>query len=76
MAQKFLKNLIPTDYEEYETKKTGICVVGAGLPRTGTMSLRAALNIILEGNVYHMGEVFKGGSEHAQFWMDFQDGEH
>ena len=51
-----------------------VVVIGAGLPRTDTMSLRAALNILLEGKVYHMGEVFLNGAEHAQFWMDMQDG--
>jgi Sulfotransferase domain len=33
-------------------------VVGAGLGRTGTMSLQAALQQVLGGRCYHMGEVF------------------
>jgi hypothetical protein len=33
-------------------------VVGAGLPRTGTKSLKAALEILLGGTCYHMSEVF------------------
>ncbi len=33
-------------------------VVGAGLGRTGTMSLQAALQQLLDGRCYHMGETF------------------
>ena len=32
--------------------------VGAGLGRTGTTSLQEALGIVLNGPVFHMGEVF------------------
>jgi hypothetical protein len=34
-------------------------VVGAGLPRTGTKSLQAALERLLGGRCYHMHEVFE-----------------
>jgi hypothetical protein len=34
-------------------------VVGAGLPRTATRSLRAALEELLGGTCYHMSEVFQ-----------------
>lgn len=34
-------------------------VVGAGLPRTGTRSLKAALETLLGGRCYHMSEVFE-----------------
>jgi hypothetical protein len=34
-------------------------VVGAGLPRTGTSSLKDALELLLGGRVYHMHEVFR-----------------
>jgi len=34
-------------------------VVGAGLPRTATKSLKAALEILLDGTCYHMSEVFQ-----------------
>ena len=32
-------------------------VIGAGLPRTGTVSLKAALSIILDGACYHLANV-------------------
>jgi hypothetical protein len=35
-----------------------LSIVGAGLGRTGTSSLQEALEIVLDGPVFHMGEVF------------------
>jgi hypothetical protein len=35
----------------------GFVVIGAGLPRTGTMSLRSALGILLNGACHHMFSV-------------------
>ena len=37
----------------------GYIVIGAGLPRTGTASMRSALSILLNGPVYHMFEVYQ-----------------
>jgi hypothetical protein len=36
----------------------GLRVVGAGLPRTATRSLKVALEVLLGGRCYHMHEVF------------------
>jgi hypothetical protein len=44
-------------------------VVGAGLGRTGTLSLKTALERLLGGRCYHMVEVF-GHPEHAAVWED------
>ena len=41
-------------------------VVGAGLGRTGTASLKAALELLLGGRCYHMFEVFE--REDASLW--------
>jgi len=46
-------------------------VVGAGFGRTGTLSLKTALDI-LGYKTYHMVEVFENGSKHYDTWMDFQ----
>ena len=35
----------------------GFVVIGAGLPRTGTMSMKAALGILLDGACYHLANV-------------------
>ena len=37
----------------------GLRVVGAGLPRTATRSLKVALELLLGGRCYHMHEVFE-----------------
>lgn len=42
-------------------------VVGAGLGRTGTTSLKAALEILLEAPCYHMDEVY-AHPEHVEAW--------
>lgn len=43
-------------------------VVGAGLPRTGTTSLKLALERLLAGRCYHMFDVYEHPAEHAPVW--------
>lgn len=43
-------------------------LIGAGLPRTGTSSLREALQYLLGAPVYHMSEAF-ARPEHACTWV-------
>jgi hypothetical protein len=43
-------------------------LIGAGLPRTGTSSLRDALQHLLRAPVYHMSEAF-ARPEHAPTWV-------
>ena len=45
----------------------GLRVVGAGLARTGTTSLRHALQTLLGGACYHMSEVFPR-PDHVTAW--------
>ena len=45
-----------------------IRVIGAGVGRTGTMSLKVALEALLGGRCYHMLEVFQQGEEHVRLW--------
>ena len=49
-------------------------VVGAGLGRTGTLSLKLALEKLLGGPCYHMAEVF-GKPEHVPVWHAAARGE-
>lgn len=42
-------------------------MIGAGLPRTGTSSLREALKFLLGAPIYHMSEAF-AHPEHAATW--------
>ena len=48
-------------------------VVGAGLPRTGTKSLKEGLEQLLGGRCYHMVEVFEH-LEHVPVWREALDG--
>ena len=48
-------------------------VVGAGLPRTGTLSLKTALERLLGAPCYHMTELF-GHPEHLTVWQAAGDG--
>lgn len=48
-------------------------VIGAGLGRTGTNSLKLALERLLGGPCYHMFDLFKH-PEHVPFWEQALDG--
>merc|ERR1712110_115248 len=50
-----------------------VCIIGAGYGRTGTSSLKVALEKLGFGPTYHMKEVFKNGRSHVQFWQDTAD---
>ena len=49
-------------------------VVGAGLGRTGTVSLKLALEKLLDAPCYHMMEVF-GNTDHIPVWAAASRGE-
>ena len=49
-------------------------VIGAGFGRTGTMSLKVALETLALDPCYHMTEVF-AHPEHAEFWVSAWRGE-
>lgn len=48
-------------------------LIGAGLPRTGTSSLREALRYLLNAPIYHMSETLRH-PEHAAVWVDAIEG--
>jgi len=56
------------------TKSEDFVLIGAGLPRTGTMSTRAALRQVLEGDVYHMETVGMERPDHHPLWRKALDG--
>lgn len=49
-------------------------LIGAGLPRTATSSLREALRYLLDAPIYHMSEAF-AHPEHARTWMAAMEGD-
>lgn len=50
-------------------------VIGAGLGRTGTMSLKLALEKLLGAPCYHMTELFEHLEEHTPLWHSAARGE-
>jgi hypothetical protein len=50
-----------------------LSVIGAGFGRTGTLSMKSALEQLGFGRCYHMMEVF-GNPGHAALWSDAADG--
>lgn len=48
-------------------------LIGAGLPRTGTSSLREALRYLLNAPIYHMSEAF-AHPEHTGTWVNAIEG--
>lgn len=50
-------------------------VIGAGIGRTGTMSLKLALERLLGGPCYHMTELFRHLPEHTPMWHAAARGE-
>ncbi len=50
-------------------------VIGAGLPRTGTTSLKSALEQLLDGPCYHMFEFFPRAEEDWPLWWAAFDGD-
>src|SRR5687768_7450999 len=49
-------------------------VIGAGLGRTATFSLKFALEHLGFGPCYHMSEVFAGARRNVPLWLDAIDG--
>ena len=49
-------------------------VIGAGLGRTATFSLKFALEHLGLGPCYHMSEVFAGARRNVPLWLDVIDG--
>jgi len=60
-----------TEEKKYEVPNyDGFVVIGAGLPRTGTSSLRVALGLLLKGACYHMKSISnsKASDPDVPFW--------
>ena len=56
-----------------ETSKPRFVLLGAGLPRNGTLSTRAALGQLLGGEVYHMITVMRDRHDHHPVWRQALD---
>ena len=66
-AKKLLKLITSHEYNEHKENFSGFAVVGAGLSRTGTSSLKAALQILLDGKCYHGIEIWNSSPKDPDF---------
>jgi len=55
--------------QENLKESTGLQVINAGLPRTGTLSFKAAITSLLGGRCYHGFDALFGSQEDVDFWM-------
>lgn len=69
MAQFFVSGSKKIEAEFTNTNPEELMVIGAGLPRTGTLSMKAALVKLFKGKCYHMTEVWQGDQEDLDIWM-------
>jgi len=64
--------------KQNELQATSLLLIGAGLPRTGTTSLRDALQQLLRGECYHFyaleEDIDRGNMDQFDFWKGIQDG--
>ena len=54
-------------------KHSNFVLVGAGLPRNGTLSTRVALKMLLKGDIYHMMVVGMERYDHHPLWRQALD---
>ena len=64
MATKYIMG----QFDSQDPNFSGFLVLGVGLPRTGTSSLRMALAQLLGGACYHMANVFRGDAVDWDHW--------
>jgi hypothetical protein len=69
-----MTNTVKREVLEPVSQTAGLKVIGAGFGRTGTLSLKAALEELGFGPCYHMVEVFQK-PEHMQLWTAAAQGE-
>ena len=62
--------------KELPSSEVEFVLIGAGLPRTGTMSTYAALEMILPGKCHHMARVMSDKTDrNTTFWLRAVRGE-
>lgn len=54
-------------------KNTSLVVIGAGLARTGTSSLKDALELLYQEPCYHMSELLDKHPNHGKLWSQLFD---
>ena len=74
MLDKVYQSVLLPEHKRYDPNFEGYAVIGAGLPRTGTMSTQAALEKILNGPSYHMLQVAEGTEDDLDHWQKVLNG--
>lgn len=69
---EWIKSMVQGKVDRINSYQGGLQVIGAGLPRTGTSSMQAALEILLGEPGYHMKNVI--GEDKVNFWRDMNKG--
>ncbi|VDP70682.1 unnamed protein product [Echinostoma caproni] len=59
--------------EEKEDAHAPLLVIGAGVGRTGTMTLKTALEILYQKPCYHMTEIVYKHLDHVKLWTKLHD---
>ena len=67
--QYFKKTFDHIQQDESLARSEGLRVICAGLPRTGTLSLKAALTSLLGGRCYHGFDTLFGSQSDVDFWV-------
>jgi len=68
VTDKIFQAALLPEHKKYPPNYDGYAVIGAGLPRTGTMSMQAALEKLLNGPCYHMLQVAEGTDDDLDHW--------
>mmetsp|Transcript_13867 Transcript_13867/g.15335 ORF Transcript_13867/g.15335 Transcript_13867/m.15335 type:complete len:264 (+) Transcript_13867:43-834(+) len=63
-----------TEMDHKRPTRKSFKVLGVGLPRTGTVSTKVALEHLYRGKCYHMFEALLGGISHLEFWRKVDEG--
>ena len=74
VIQNTLSTILLPKEEGYSPNFDGYMVIGAGLPRTGTLSMKTALEKLLNGPCYHMRQVLDGGNDEIVHWEKVLNG--
>ena len=69
-----MANVIHFDQGKTVSGEVEYVVVGAGLPRTGTLSTMTALELLLPGRCHHMTRTFSNQAE-QEFWHQASQGQ-
>ena len=75
MISQIKKAIALPKQDRYPPNYDGYLVIGAGLPRTGTLSMATALEILLKGPSYHMKQVMDGGEIEQNHWKKVFSGQ-